>query len=410
MPALPSPSAALRDNYHSLLLENVIPFWLRHGIDEKHGGVFTCLRDDGSRISGDKYLWSQGRAVWTFAALHNRIAPDDRLLAIARRTADFILRYGRDEEGAVLFRLTREGAPLEPAISAYADYFVAYGLGELYRATGEERLREEALTIFRRAARVTRDPEFERFAPYARPPGIRRMHGPVMLGLEVAQELADIAPEPDVRDFSDWCLDRIMNRHLAAGDPWLLEHLGPDDCFRDTPEGRAIVPGHAIESLWFVLHQACRRQDPLLAQRALDAIRFHLEAGWDPEFGGIFLGVDCHGGIPWWPNAEKKLWWPHTEAIYALLLAHTLTDASWPLEWLDRIQRWAFEKFPDREHGEWRQRLDRSGRPISTLVALPVKDPFHLPRTLILAISLLDGKSALPVGQLATQSRLEKAQ
>lgn len=337
--ALLSPPPVLRETYHGLLMENVMPFWLRHGIDEIHGGVFTCLRDDGSRISEDKYLWSQGRAVWTFAAVHNRIAPDDRLLAIAQRTADFILRHGRDEEGAVLFRVTREGTPLEPATSAYADYFVAYGLGELYRATGEERLLEEALAIFRRAARVTRDPEFDRFAPYARPPGIRRMHGPAMLGLEVAQELADITPEPDVQDFSAWCLNRIMNHHLSAGNPWLLEHLGPDDRFCDTPEGRAIVPGHVIESLWFVLHQACRRQDPFLARRALDAIHFHLEAGWDPEFGGIFLGVDCHGGTPWWPNAEKKLWWPHTEAIYALLLAHKLTDASWTLEWLDRIDR-----------------------------------------------------------------------
>jgi N-acylglucosamine 2-epimerase len=42
------------------------------------------------------------------------------------------------------------------------------------------------------------------------------------------------------------------------------------------------------------------------------------------------------------------------------------------------------------ETGEWRQRLDRRGDPISTVVALPVKDPFHLPRAAILAVQLLD--------------------
>lgn len=395
--------AAWRDTYYDLLINNVVPFWLRHGIDDDQGGLFTCLRDDGSRISEDKYLWSQGRAIWTFAAIYNRIIPDERLLGIARRTADFVLRYGRDSEGAVVFRVTRGGEPIEPATSAYADDFVAYGLTELYRATREEHLLEEALKIFRRAARVTMDPEFDRFAPYARPTGIHRMHGPAMLGLEVAQELADITPEPDIVDFSSWCLDRIMNCHLAKGSPYLLEHLGPDDTFVDTGEGRAVVPGHAIECMWFVLHQACRRNDPSLAVRALSAIRFHLEAGWDPEFGGIFLGIDCRGGTPWWPNADKKLWWPHTEAMYALHLADKLTDESWPREWLTRINGWAFEKFPERTHGEWRQRLDRSGHPITTLVALPVKDPFHLPRTLILAINLLDRKSSLPIEKLAAR-------
>jgi N-acylglucosamine 2-epimerase len=41
------------------------------------------------------------------------------------------------------------------------------------------------------------------------------------------------------------------------------------------------------------------------------------------------------------------------------------------------------------EVGEWRQRLDRKGKPMTTVVALPVKDPFHLPRALILSLEVL---------------------
>ncbi len=192
-----------------------------------------------------------------------------------------------------------------------------------------------------------------------------------------------------------------MNRHLKPAFPFLLEHFGPDDTFVDSPAGRAVVPGHAIESMWFVLHQACRRQDAALATRAMGEIRHHLEAGWDSEFGGLFLGIDCRGGSAWWPNADKKLWWPHTEAIYALLLAHELTGESWTLEWLKRIHSWSFEKFPDRQHGEWHQKLDRKGCLITETIALPVKDPFHLPRTLILAANLLDHTTDLKVRALA---------
>ena len=40
--------------------------------------------------------------------------------------------------------------------------------------------------------------------------------------------------------------------------------------------------------------------------------------------------------------------------------------------------------------GEWRQKLDREGRPFTATVALPVKDLFHLPRVLILCIEVLE--------------------
>ena len=49
--------------------------WCRYGcgtaLTASRGGLFTCSRDDGSLISTHKYLWSQCRAVWTFAALYN---------------------------------------------------------------------------------------------------------------------------------------------------------------------------------------------------------------------------------------------------------------------------------------------------------------------------------------------------
>ena len=56
------------------LLDDVMPFWMRHSIDWQNGGMWTCLADDGSILSRDKYIWSNARALWTFSALVNRIA------------------------------------------------------------------------------------------------------------------------------------------------------------------------------------------------------------------------------------------------------------------------------------------------------------------------------------------------
>ena len=70
-------------------------------------------------------------------------------------------------------------------------------------------------------------------------------------------------------------------------------------------------------------------------------------------------------------------------------MAYEVTEANWCLEWYAKIHQWAIAHFPMREHGEWTQRLDREGRKVDRAVALPVKNPFHLPRGLIFCIETL---------------------
>ncbi|MHC4874821.1 MAG: AGE family epimerase/isomerase, partial [Planctomycetota bacterium] len=55
------------------LVDNIVPFWLGHSMDYENGGMFTCIEDDGTLISTDKYIWSNARALWTFSAMVNRI-------------------------------------------------------------------------------------------------------------------------------------------------------------------------------------------------------------------------------------------------------------------------------------------------------------------------------------------------
>lgn len=41
--------ARLSELYRATLLEDVMPFWLRHGLDREHGGISTALDRNGSR-------------------------------------------------------------------------------------------------------------------------------------------------------------------------------------------------------------------------------------------------------------------------------------------------------------------------------------------------------------------------
>ena len=171
---------------------------------------------------------------------------------------------------------------------------------------------------------------------------------------------------------------------------FLLEFVDTENKFVDTPRGRSIVPGHAIESMWFMLRIYDSENDQKRIAQAVETIKWHLDLGWDEEWGGLLLAVDASGGTPWWANATLKLWWPHCEALYALLLAYDFTGEDWCTQWFERIDRYSFQHYPVPGHGEWRQKLDRYGKEFTGTVALPVKDPFHLPRALIYCIPLLE--------------------
>ena len=49
------------EKYKNDLLTDILPFWLKYGIDHENGGYFTCLDRDGSLLDTNKSVWFQGR-------------------------------------------------------------------------------------------------------------------------------------------------------------------------------------------------------------------------------------------------------------------------------------------------------------------------------------------------------------
>jgi len=134
--------------YRAELLQRTVPFWLEHAIDWQHGGILTCISDEGEVLSSDKYMWSQLRAIWTFSALYNHIEARQEWLDVARHIFNFAKRYGRDEEGHWVFAVDEQGNVLQGATSIYADGFAIYGWTELARATANQEAIDLALETY----------------------------------------------------------------------------------------------------------------------------------------------------------------------------------------------------------------------------------------------------------------------
>jgi N-acylglucosamine 2-epimerase len=375
------PLDSYAQRYRSELLDRVIPFWLRHSLDPDYGGYFTCLTREGAVYDSRKYIWLQGRAVWMFAKLYNELEPRPEFLAAARSILDFLRQYAKDSQGRYYFSLTREGSPAFFQRKPYAAVFAMLGMLEFSKATADLALRAEAIELFWQIRKWIADP-----ALLGRPPQLPSL-ADVMVTASMASEIARVDPDPRYSEILRECLQASLAFYDSKRRIFL--EYPP----ADTPEGRLFCPGDSIEASWFLLHSG-----PNETMRALllDSIEGALEFGWDREFGGLYYFMDIEGLPPLPLESNMKLWWPHTEAIYATVLAHSLTgDPKW-LAWLERVDAYAFAHFSDPEHGEWFGYCDRRGELTNTAKGNNYKGCFHVPRMLLLSLQALTQRPARP--------------
>lgn len=404
--------------YKSHIEDRLMPFWTR-ALDQHHGGVYTCFNNTGDRLlSQDKYTWSQGRFLWVWSRLaklvsENKLSGDSAVYkAHLKKTADFLEKHVFLENGNCAYRLSRTGAKLESRpgqgfdTSIYADCFITMGLAEYAALTNDAHRFEKALEIYRNIRERSGEGELKT-EPFPIPEGYKA-HAVYMIMLNVAQGLAEVARKFNHREQTALSRDsteymqKIMHTFCLENHR-IVEMLPEDPSEKQTLLYRHINPGHTLESMWFVMHTAGRAGRHDLVERAAKVIEKAVELGWDQEYGGIFRFVDERGGCPEGDRigtpAEKmisgtwdtKLWWVHSEALYATLLAFSLTGRADLKRKYDQVHAYVFGTFPnpDKATGEWIQIRDRMGRPIDQVVALPVKDPFHILRNMLLMVDLL---------------------
>lgn len=378
----------LSSRYRSLLLEDVIPWWQKFGLDPS-GAINTCIKDNGEVISRDRWLWSQWRAVWVFSKLYNSVERRDEWLQIAMGIYSFLANNGPFPSGHWPTLLNGNGEVIRGYESIYVDGFAIYALSELYKATGDLWVYDLAMRTFEATERDLYLPEPPPAWPYPLEKG-HLAHGISMIFSLAYHELAEATGEGKVKEASLYHHRMVMEKFLRADRDLVVEFIGKNGTLLPKGKDTVCVPGHAIESMWFQIHIAKTNRDDETIAKALKVIRKSLELGWDDVYGGISLAKDIDGAAPVaWPHHETKLWWPHTEALYATLLAYNCSGQPWCLEWHGKIRKWSFDHFPS-PFGEWKQKLTRDAKEITDTLVLPVKDPFHLPRALIYCILALD--------------------
>jgi len=387
--------------YRHHLLDDVMAFWEPRTKDAEAGGYLTCFDRQGKATDTDKYVWFQARQLWMFSALHRRIAPRPLWRDLAGWGREFIVRHASAGGGRWHYRLDRAGRVKQGPISIFTDMFVLAGLCEYALATGDPTDLGRIRATYDAVEANVRDPAFKALFHGTWSPKYQR-HGPFMLALHVAGLATEVLGEDRTRPLIDLCLEKIL--HVFARDErgLLFESVGRDGALVDEPEGRVINPGHTFESAWFCMEEGLRRGDGGVVHRAAEICDWAWEAGHDAGVGGIVAYRDADGGAPlqtdWHRETDlrwdDKVWWVHSEALYALALASLVTGDAARMDRFLELHDWCRRHFHDPLYGEWYAELRRDGSPKNTDKGTPWKAAYHLPRAMMLLAMLFERAAA----------------
>lgn len=367
--------------YRKELLENVIPFWEKYSIDKEYGGYLTCLDRDGSVFDTDKFMWLQGRQIWTMSMLYDKVEAKEHWKEIAEHGARFILQHGRDEKGDWYFALDRAGNPLVQPYNIFSDCFASMGLAALYKITNNDEYAQVAYDTFKRITQRRNNPKGKYNKAYPNTRALKGFSLPMILS-NLSLELEHIVGTDTVESLIDEIIHEVMEVFYQPESGLIVESVNADGTFSDTFEGRLVNPGHVIEAMWFMMDLAARRKDAKLMDKCIQIALRALEYGWDEEFGGIFYFKDILNRPPQQLEWDQKLWWVHLEALVCMAKGYAYTGDERCKAWFEKLDNYAFNRFSDPQYGEWFGYLNRQGQPLLTLKGGKWKGCFHVPRAL----------------------------
>ena len=376
---------ACRDRCRQDLTGDILPFWMKYGVDPVYGGVYTSVDRDGTLMDTTKSVWFQGR--WGFiAALAFLKTGQQELLDASLSAIRFLEEHCFDTDGHMFFSVTADGQPVQKRRYVFSECFAIMAMAEYALASGDKTYADKALALYKKMLWMIQEPGF--LAPKFH--FAARGHSITMMLVNVCKVLGQVCSDPAITAQEDRSASELAKYFMNYEYGTILETVGPEGEFIDTGMGRTINPGHCMETGWFILDLGKRRHSEELRKMGLQIIDWAWNWGWDDPDGGMINFRDCKG----FPNQDysqdMKFWWPQCETILASLYAYQASGDEKYLDMHRKAREYAFQVFPDKEYGEWYGYLHRDGTVAQPAKGNLFKGPFHIPRMMMLAADLYD--------------------
>lgn len=391
---------SFRRQVETELRSNILPFWLKHAVDEQYGGFRGQIANDLTIDPlAPKALILNARILWTFSKASS-VYGEKAYLQMARRAFDYLTRYFWDaESGGVFWMVDHLGRPVETKKRIYGQAFAVYSLAEYYCATRDPDALAKALRIHEAIETASHDAQhrgyfetYERDWTLAREQRLsevdmdakKSMNTHLHL-LEAYANLRRCHDDPALRArlrellqvFQEQIIDRKTHHfRMFFDEEW---HSQSDH----------VSFGHDIEGSWLLCEAAEILGDPTLLEEVRREALLMAEAVLDQAIdsdGGLLYEADASGIID-----TDKHWWPQAEAVVAFLNAYQLSGQQHFYTAAEKSWEFIEEFIVDHQYGEWFRRVQRAGVANNQELKVdPWKCPYHNSRMCFEAMARLD--------------------
>lgn len=398
------------------LHEQLLPFWIERSPDYDAGGFLTHFDRNGEPTGEtSKTLVMQLRMIFTMASAHRAGLGDGKCAELARHGVDFVTQHMWDDaHGGWHWICERDGTPTVSDKIMYGHSFGVYAMSEYGLATGDPRGREWAertFDVMQRNATDTRNGGyFELFKPdwQLQDPGPyggdRKSIDVHMHLMEAYTTLYELTGHHlylrKLREVMQVLFERMLDPEHGTGIAQLALDFTPLPAIlfktvwgsdRDAEAGSRPLNntsyGHNVEFAWLLLHTADILGEPRETYRKIfeDQVRHAADYGIDREHGGLYV-EGPHDG-PGQPT--EKEFWQNAECLIALLDACLLLNDVKYWDGYVNVHRFVFDRFINREVGEWFALLERDGTVRWDYMGHAWKISYHTVRAVIQSVRRL---------------------
>ena len=258
----------LQRDFEKQLAEDTVAFWQAYGIDAEHGGYLRPDKLTKAYATTDKDLYSQGRLLWLWSFLYNSFGQKPEYLSAARQGKEALVKHCRVPGGHWGTLYSRDWTAKQGFYDIYADVYMALGLQEHFKATGDEEAKRLAVETVLAVNQVILAPDYlgAGHGPVYEP-GIKRLGTWVHLLFPLSLFLTHTRDE-SLERIARFCVRNILTQHWQRDQGFAWECL--DHQYRPYPQdylsqwikdydwAHQILGWHTIQGAWKVLFEAVR--------------------------------------------------------------------------------------------------------------------------------------------------------
>jgi len=342
------------------VLTELMPYWYKHVMDEKHGAFYLNLsRDWQPKPPWDKMPAMISRQIFSFSTAY-LLSGEEKYLEVARKATDYLLKYGWDQKyGGWFGSISQTGEPKETDKGASSQLYSNVGLTQYYFVTGDERALSHVMKSVEIHKTYAHDEEFDgyymklnRDLSVSDSSKAKHSHygqGSLMPNLILATR------DSAVISFSKHLADLSIARMIDPVEGWILGY--PNGFDREWNYVPYLVDGKesiylgacSTAALFFLrLYYLTGKESYLKHGKALgDKL---CRYGWDEERGEWSNSVEK--APPYHPAGSQKIyWWIQIYGAFLQLQLYHATNEEQYLENFRKTEIFYDRYFSDSEYG-----------------------------------------------------------